>query len=97
MPRNYFVYILANNSRELYIGVTNSVWRRLAEHRAQSQPDSYTARHETKRLVYVEMTEDIRAAIRREKQIKGWKRIRKIELIETSNPEWRDLGEDLVV
>jgi putative endonuclease len=81
MAREYFVYILASDSRQLYIGVTNNVWRRLAQHRSRIQPESYTAEHETKRLVYVEVTGDVGAAIRREKQIKGWKRRRKIQPI----------------
>jgi putative endonuclease len=93
MGRTYFLYILASPSRELYVGVTNDLVRRLAEHRAGMSPRAFTSRHDTKRLVYYEATYDISAAIRREKQIKRWTRRRKLALIELSNPEWGDLGE----
>jgi putative endonuclease len=96
MPRTYFVYVLASDSRELYVGVTNNLQKRLAQHRDGLDPEGYTARHETKRLVYVEMSHDVLAAITREKQIKGWKRKRKIELIETLNPDWEDLGQGML-
>lgn len=95
MDRTYFVYILASASRELYVGVTNDLWKRLAQHRSSLKPHSYTTRHETTRLVYCEATHDVRAAIHREKQLKGWTRKRKLALVEASNPEWKDLGEDL--
>jgi putative endonuclease len=95
MPRTYFVYILASDSRELYIGVTNDVYRRVAQHRSSPDPDSYTTKHRTTRLVYCESTHDVSAAIRREKQIKGWTRMRKLELIDQANPAWRDLAEGI--
>jgi putative endonuclease len=82
--RDYYVYILASRSRELYIGVTNNLARRMAEHHAY--------RHEIIRLVHVERTTDVREAIRREKQLKGWRRMRKIELIDSVNPRWLDLA-----
>lgn len=71
MPRTYFVYILASESRELYIGVTNNLAKRLAQHRERLNPMAYTVKHQTVRLVYAETTNDVRAAIGREKQIKG--------------------------
>ncbi len=92
MTRTYFVYILASPSRELYIGVTNDLARRLAEHKAGIDPDDYAYRHGAVRLVHVEMTGDVRDAIRREKQLKRWRQIRKIELIECKNPRWCDLA-----
>ena len=92
MQRSYFVYILASESRELYIGVTNDLDRRLAEHRTGLDPSSYASKHQTLRLVYCEPTGDVLAAIRREKQIKGWTRTRKIELIEGVNPDWNDIA-----
>ena len=95
MPRTYFVYILASESRELYVGVTNDLYRRLFEHRTSLDPNSYTSRHRTFRLVYWESTGDIIAAIRREKHIKRWTRMRRLELVEQMNPDWRDLAEDL--
>jgi putative endonuclease len=95
MPRTYFVYILASDSRELYVGVTNDLHRRLFEHRSGLDPKSYCSRHRTFRLVYWESTNDILAAIHREKHIKRWKRVRRLELIEQMNPDWKDLAEDL--
>ena len=93
MSRTYFVYILASDSRELYVGVTNDLTRRLAEHRFGSDPDSYSSRHETTQLVYYEMTPDVASAIRREKRLKRLSRVRKIRLIEKENPHWRDLSD----
>jgi putative endonuclease len=90
--RDYYVYILASKSRELYIGVTNNLTRRLAEHRAGVDPDDHCYRHEIIRLVHVERTTDVLEAIRREKQLKGWRRMRKIDLIESVNPKWLDLA-----
>jgi putative endonuclease len=92
MGRTYFVYILASESRELYVGVTNDIYKRVSQHRSGLDPESYTTRHRTFRLVYCESTWDVRAAIRREKQVKSWTRRRKIELIEQANPDWRDLA-----
>ena len=93
MARTYFVYILASDSRELYVGVTGNLGRRVSQHRAALKRDGYTARHETTRLVYCETTDNVLAAITREKQIKVWTRRRKLELIETLNPGWKDLAE----
>jgi putative endonuclease len=87
--RNYFVYMLANRSGQLYIGVTNNLELRVAQHRLGGE--GYTARHRIFQLVYFETTHDVMAAITREKQLKGWTRRRKIELIESMNPGWRDL------
>jgi putative endonuclease len=97
MRRSYFVYILASESRELCVGVTNNLWKRLSQHRSGLTLDAYSFRHRTDRLVYTEITEDILAAIRRENQIKGWTRKRKLALIEASNPDWRDLAEGLSI
>jgi predicted GIY-YIG superfamily endonuclease len=69
MARTFFVYILASHTRELYIGVTNDLTRRVAEHGAGLNPDSYSSRHGTSRLVYFEMTSDVLSAIRREKRL----------------------------
>jgi putative endonuclease len=92
MP-SYHVYILASRSRTLYVGVTRDLVRRLYEHRSGLVP-GFTSRYRIHRLVYVETTSDVRSAIAREKQIKGWKRERKMELIASTNPTWRDLSED---
>jgi putative endonuclease len=87
----YFVYILASISRTLYVGVTRDLERRVYQHRQQRLP-AFTARYGVNRLVYFEQTNDIRAAIAREKQIKGWNRARKLVLIESLNPAWQDLA-----
>ena len=91
---NYYVYIATNRSRTLYTGVTNDLVRRMAEHRA-SEIDGFTKKYRIKRLVYYEHTTDVNAAIAREKQIKKWRREKKLKLIEQMNPQWRDLLEDL--
>ncbi len=93
MPREFYVYVLASDARELYVGVTGNLARRVSQHRTAFKPTGYTTMHETKRLVYCEVTSDVRAAIRREKQIKGWTRRRKLELIDAFNPDWNDLAE----
>jgi putative endonuclease len=93
MPREFHVYILVSDSRELYIGVTGNLVRRISQHRTGVTPTGYTGEHRTTRLVYCEITHDVQAAIRREKQIKGWTRRRKLELIETFNPDWSDLAQ----
>jgi putative endonuclease len=93
MARTFFVYILASETRELYIGVTNDLTRRVAEHRAGLNPDSYSSQHGTSRLVHFEMTSDALSAICREKRLKRLSRRRKLRLIEKMNPYWRDLAE----
>jgi len=95
MARTYTVYILASQSRELYVGVTNDVYRRVSQHRTGLDPNSYTAKHRTFRLVYCESTHDPLTAIRREKRIKSWSRQKRLELIERANPDWRDLAEEV--
>jgi putative endonuclease len=92
MSRNYFVYILASDSRELYVGVTNDLSRRLAEHRSGLMK-GYAFEHGITRLVHFEVTQNVRSAIAREKQVKSWRRQKRIALIEHDNPDWRDLGE----
>ena len=92
----YYVYILASGRHgTLYIGITNSLPKRLEEHRA-GKGSSFVKQYEVFRLVYVESYERAEEAIAREKQLKKWKRDWKIELIEKENLEWRDLS-DLIV
>jgi len=94
--KEYYVYILANHRNgALYIGVTNNLIRRVFEHK-EAAVDSYTKELDIQRLVYYEKTEDIRAAITREKQLKNWKREWKIHLIESMNPTWADLFSKLM-
>ncbi len=91
--RTYYVYILSNMHRTLYTGVTNDLARRVYEHKHRLVP-GFTSRYGVDRLVYFESTSDIGAAIEREKQIKGWLRTKKLALIESADPEWRDLSAD---
>ncbi len=87
----YFVYILSNKSRMLYVGVTNNLERRVLEHRMKLIP-GFTERYGLSRLVYYESTDDVNSAISREKEIKGWVRRKKVALIHSFNPEWKDLS-----
>ena len=90
--RTFYVYILASRSRTLYIGVTNDIVKRLAQHRTGT--DTFSARYRCVRLVFVETAPDARTAIAREKQLKRWRREKKISLIEALNPAWDDLSAD---
>lgn len=89
--RTFYVYILASRSRVLYVGVTNDLARRVNEHKQGSVP-GFTTRYRVTRLVYFEEFADIRDAIAREKEIKGWVRSRKVRLIGSRNPTWEDLS-----
>lgn len=77
----------------MYIGVTNNLERRLAEHKSGEIP-GFSQKYKTHRLVYFEHTPDVESAILREKQIKSWRREKKDALVSGTNPEWRDLSED---
>jgi putative endonuclease len=89
--REYSVYILANHSRVIYIGVTNDIRRRVWQHQRGLLP-GFTRQYKVTRLVYVEQTTDVRAAIAREKQLKRWPRWRKDRLIELHNAGWTDIS-----
>ena len=91
--KSYFVYIITNRSKTLYTGVTNNLERRMWEHK-KGTGSEFARRYKIDRLVYYESFDDIRNAIDREKAIKGWLRIRKIALIVSFNPAWRDLSEE---
>ena len=94
---NYYVYILSNNlNTVVYVGVTKDLVRRVYEHKHHLDPGSFTARYAVEKLVYYEYTTDVRAAIEREKQLKGWNRARKNKLVETRNPSWQDLYESIL-
>jgi putative endonuclease len=84
---------MTNNSRTLYTGVTNNLERRILEHRQKLVP-GFTAKYNISKLVYYEVTDNVYSAISREKEIKGWLRAKKIKLIDSQNPEWRDLSSD---
>ncbi|MFZ1081848.1 MAG: GIY-YIG nuclease family protein [Candidatus Kryptoniota bacterium] len=93
---NYYVYILASKRNgTLYTGATNDLLRRVSEHKA-GVVEGFTKKYKVVKLVYFESTNDVMAAITREKQIKKWYRKWKIELIEERNPEWKDLYDELV-
>jgi putative endonuclease len=89
--RNYYVYIMTNKSRTLYTSVTNNLMKRVFEHRQKLVP-GFTSKYNITQLVFFEETPDVKAAIIREKQIKGWLRTKKIAMIESMNPEWKDLS-----
>lgn len=89
----YYVYIMTNKSKTLYTGMTNNLDRRVNEHK-NKLVDGFTKRYNITSLVYFETTFDVNSAIKREKQIKNWHRQWKINLINSMNPEWRDLSLD---
>jgi putative endonuclease len=91
MTRQYYVYIMASISRVLYVGVTNDLRRRVLEHKA-GQAEGFTKRYNVNRLVHLEVIGDVRAALEREKELKRWRRSKKIALIEKENLGWRDLS-----
>ncbi len=91
--KTYYVYILSNwTGSVLYIGVTNDLIRRLFEHR-QKEASTFTAKYNVEKLVYFEQCPEADIAIAREKQLKNWRRDKKIRLIEGLNPDWHDLSE----
>ena len=90
--KSYYVYLTASISRVLYVGMTSSLYHRIKQHKAGKNPDSFTARYKVNRLVYYEQYDDVNAAIDREKQIKRWRREKKVKLIESVNPNWKDLS-----
>ena len=91
MTKQYYVYIMTNRSRTLYIGMTNNLERRVYEHKHGLAP-GFTSKYKMTQLVYDEVGDDVHATIAREKQLKGWLRAKKIALIESMNPEWDDLS-----
>jgi putative endonuclease len=91
--KNYYVYILASSRNgTFYVGVTNNLERRVLEHKNEAN-QGFTKKYGVKLLVYYELHQDIREAIKREKLIKKWKRDWKLDLIEKDNSEWVDLAE----
>ncbi len=89
MSKEYYVYIMTNKSKTLYTGVTNNLMRRVHEHKNKLIP-GFTSKYNIHILVYYESTSNVHAALAREKQIKGWLRAKKIALINSTNPEWKD-------
>ncbi len=91
MDRKFYIYILTNRSNTLYIGVTNNLQKRLWEHK-HKLVKGFTAKYNLDRLIYFEEYRDVNEAIEREKKLKGWNRKKKINLIKTKNPEFKDLS-----
>ena len=89
--RQYFVYIMTNRSRTLYTGETNDLERRVGQHRSKLVP-GFSSKYNITQLVYWEAYNDVRDAIAREKEIKGWLRKKKIAMIESVNPQWDELS-----
>ena len=90
---SYFTYIVASRSHTLYIGVTGDLHKRIFEHK-WNEHEGFAAKYNCDRLVWFESYQDVRTAIDREKQLKGWRREKKIALIEKMNPVWIDLSKD---
>ncbi|MRT92635.1 GIY-YIG nuclease family protein [Ancylomarina sp. 16SWW S1-10-2] len=92
-----FVYILTNkNNTTLYVGVTSNLQERIAQHKEKLDKKSFTARYNLSKLVYYEIFQTIGDAISREKQLKAGSRAKKIECIESINPNWQDLYENIM-
>jgi putative endonuclease len=89
--KRYYVYIMCSPSGTLYTGVTSNLRRRVDEHKRKAVP-GFTSKYNVTRLVHFEWTDDPGAALAREKEIKGWRRAKKLELIESRNPQWADLS-----
>jgi putative endonuclease len=88
----YFVYIVASATGTLYIGITNSIYRRTLQHKS-GHIEGFASKYHCNRLVHYESFDDVHRAIGREKELKGWTRSKKIALIESRNPRWTDLAE----
>jgi len=91
VEKTYYVYIMASQRRVLYIGITSHVERRVHQHKSHAF-GGFTAKYNVTDLVYFERYGSVGKAIRREKVLKDWRREKKIALIESSNPKWRDLS-----
>ena len=86
------MYIMCGGSGTLYIGITNSIYRRALQHRS-GEVEGFASKYGCNRLVHYESFDDVHKAIGREKQLKGWTRAKKIAVIESKNPRWEDLAE----
>ena len=91
--KTYYVYIMTNHSRTLYTGMTSNLEERVQQHKEKLIP-GFTQKYNISKLVYYEESNDVHVAINREKEIKGWRRANKIIMIESTNPEWKDLSLD---
>ena len=91
MTKTYYVYLMSNDSKMLYVGVTHNLQYRVAQHK-KKLVEGYTKRYNLFKLVYYETFSDVRKAIAREKELKGWLRAKKVALITNLNPAWNDLA-----
>ena len=89
----YYVYILSSDRGILYTGITNNIWNRVLTHK-RKELKGFTSKYKICRLMYFEETRNIQYAIAREKEIKGWRRSKKLELISSGNPEYKDLSRE---
>ena len=95
MDKNYFVYIITNkNNNVLYTGITNNLIRRIYEHKKKIYK-GFSAKYNLNKLIYFEYTDDVNEAIKREKQIKGGSRKKKLDMINSMNPNWKDLYDEM--
>ena len=92
MERSFFVYIVSSRSGTLYIAMCNNIERRMFEHKS-GEFEGFASKYHCNRLVYFERFDEVINAINREKQLKGWRREKKVALIEAMNPRWADLAE----
>jgi len=91
--KNYYVYIMTSQTGTLYTGVTSDLRKRIYQHK-NKLVEGFTKKYDITRLAYYEETSDIKTALNREKEFKGWRRSKKIALIESINPTWKDLAQD---
>jgi len=90
--KHYYIYIMTSPSGTLYTGMTNDLKRRVYQHK-HKLIEGFTKRYDVTRLAYYEETQDVQTAIAREKEIKSWRRSKKLELIKSLNPKWQDLSD----
>ena len=95
MEHRYYVYIVSSNTGTLYIGATNDIYRRMMEHKS-GEFEGFASKYGCSSLVHYECYDQVLRAISREKQLKGWRREKKVALIERDNPRWQDLAEHWV-
>ena len=93
LDKKFYVYIMASKTGTLYVGMTNNIKRRVYEHKHHLIP-GFTDKYKVERLLHVETVNDPISAIKREKQIKAWRREKKVSLIDSINPQWKDLSQD---
>ena len=91
--KTYYVYIMSNQTGTLYTGMTNNLERRIYEHK-NGLGDGFTKKYNITRLIYFEETGDVQTALAREKEIKKWRRAKKLDLVRTVNPKFEDLSEN---